>query len=278
MNFGFTTALPITLEEKFAYSVTYDTYETTRLKKPFESRCIDYNEFGFESMGECYESCMRERVIQEIDMLPVGVIIFPEENRTSKIVNIQDFLSDNPVSDDYGDEGLCHLHNRINRQCSEKCKELECRSRLFMPKLLNSMKTKQSTGIGNLLHFSPIIRAACQPALSLTQYLIDAASNFGFWMGISASGFFDYMKTGLTSFLSVFHQTPKQIVKQKKRPVFLKCRINPANTKLLRLSRGPKTQTSGITAKRSKHKTKDRVNIYQSTTLTNIVNGCGNKK
>ena len=49
--------LPIVMSSDSGFLVTYDTYEMSSLKYPFETKCVDYTEIGFTSRKECYDQC-----------------------------------------------------------------------------------------------------------------------------------------------------------------------------------------------------------------------------
>ena len=204
---GFYAVLPMASTISQLEHITYDIFEAKLLKAPYETKCIDYTELGFEFRGECYESCLRNETISATGKIHPSVNIFGGENR-----NVIKFAD---VSLNYNNTRT--LLNELEDICDRRCQAKDCFSVTYIPKKLASLSGPDvhSALVVNLAPQAPIVRAVCQEALTLIQYLTDIASTVGFWLGISAFGFFHSTKKTLEHASQAFSANQDQQEKGK---------------------------------------------------------------
>lgn len=182
MKSGFYSYVPVSLENTLWFSMSYESYEARLLKKPFETGCINYADIGYESRGDCYESCIRKEVLNKTDSILPGVNVM--ENDTKPIVPLMTYCSPDIRVVIMASDRLCH------QQCSAK----DCLSIVHIPRKLSSTRNTDFTTVATIAPQTPVIRASCQPAFPLTNYLTGLVATFGFWLGISALGIFRFVE------------------------------------------------------------------------------------
>ena len=181
---GFYGHLPMASKTDHAQHLSYDVFESKLLEAPYETRCIEYSDFGLGSRGECFEECIRNESITATGMIHPALTIYGGETR--KAIKLLDIMQNN--------KSVKALMDDLEDLCDKRCQAKDCRSTIYIPKLLSSVPMRQLSLVANHAPHSPVIRATCQQAVSLVQYLTDVASTFGFWLGISAFGFLDFVK------------------------------------------------------------------------------------
>lgn len=186
LSSGFLSYLPIRLQAASAVSVTYEKYEAKRLKKPFSTRCIDYPDIGFATQGDCYETCLDNKVLEATN----GTFISPSNeldlNETRKIITHMDIERNMHIPG--LSEGVESLMNRLDEYCESKCSNEDCRSVTFIPKKLGRTQLNTLAVLAIVAPQSPTIRSKCRQAVTIIQFLTDVFSAFGFWLGVSAVG------------------------------------------------------------------------------------------
>lgn len=183
MRSGFYSYVPLSPQVGKSFPMTYSTYEANLLPKPYETQCVNYTALGLGNRGECYESCLKEQSLATSGSLPLGVNIMP--NETGKLHSLG--------------ESMFHTHTKKNHQnmdmiCDFRCREKDCTSVAHIPLKMETAETPGITYIANIGPQKPTVRAQCQPMQSLTQFLTDVISTFGFWLGISAFGIFRFFR------------------------------------------------------------------------------------
>jgi hypothetical protein len=199
-NFAF---LPITISMNHGHIVTFDTYESTFLKAPYETDCVDYSGWGLESKGNCYEDCLKKKVSAETNgkMTSPIVCIFP--NETLSMINHFDILRDD--SKEYGK--VKEMLNRLDTYCEDQCRWRDCKSLIYSPKKMSTTpQHNNKTRMISFLPQTPKIRATCYGAVSIIQFFTDMVSALGFWLGITAIAALDSVK-GL--FMSIYKAISK---------------------------------------------------------------------
>jgi hypothetical protein len=188
---GFFSFLPIGLRQRHAFAVTYETYETQLLRDPFESGCQEYHEFGYDSRGSCYESCVKENGLNMTNGLtPPGVNIYDRLDFNATLITNVDIMMNKSLNG----IGTMNLIERLHDFCNQKCPAIDCHSVIQIPRSLANYGPVDNSQVIVMAPTTPTIFASSQPRLTLTQYLIDVFSTFGFWLGISAFGVFEFLQ------------------------------------------------------------------------------------
>ena len=99
-----------------------NAYTESLLPAPYETDCVDYDEFGYESQFDCIEKCVikHQNQIKKSDMLTV----------TSNMVNAS-----------IGGQ----IMPRVLASCRMKCSKQDCRKKTYLIELLNQFTAKGST-------------------------------------------------------------------------------------------------------------------------------------
>ena len=208
---GFFTGLPVASKTDHIQHMSYNVFESKLLEAPYETRCIEYSNFGLGSRGECFEACIRNESISATGMIHPLLTIYGGETRKS--IKLWDIMQNN--------NNMKTLMDGLADLCDKRCQAQDCQSTLYIPMLLSSVPMDEISLVANHASHSPAIRATCQEAVSLIQYLTDVASTFGFWLGVSAFGFFDILKMTINRLHFAFSRVTKSEViervrKQKK--------------------------------------------------------------
>lgn len=185
MRTGFYSYVPLSVESKRHFVMTWDTFEAQLLEAPFQTQCWDYQKkMGFSSRGDCFEYCLKNFTMQQT--------IF---NKTGYIMSGSNILKDEkgvrvlPITT-YPHPEVKSLKKRTEQHCNRKCHAKDCLSIVHIPKKVASKPTPRQTTIATLAPQTPSVKALCVPSLSLTNYLTDVVATFGFWLGVSCFGFF----------------------------------------------------------------------------------------
>jgi hypothetical protein len=215
MRSGFYSHAPLTTHHGLSFSMTYDTYEAHLLPPPFETKCFDYRQKGLPSRGDCYEACIRSEMLDINGLVPHGVNIFEDESRN--ILGLLDFCFNSTMK---------AVMRKVDKICDTKCNEKDCHSINHIPRQLTYTKTPRHSYIMNVAPQSPTVRASCQRMLTLPQYFTDLFSTFGFWLGISAFGFFRFVRRSTEAITEAY------------KPVLLKPIVKKAAIERLRTPEG----------------------------------------
>ena len=206
LHHGFFATLPMQSTMSVRHHITYDIFEAILLKVPYETRCIDYIDRGYESRGECFESCIRNESLFATRMIHPSSNIYAGE--TEKVIKILDIITNK--------ENIKTVMDKLEDICDERCQANDCTSITYIPKKLAIQSEPNVVMVVNMAPQSPKVRATCQAAMSTVQYLTDVGSTFGFWLGVSAFGFFDFVKHSIPRVIQAF-STPGQEKKRRKR-------------------------------------------------------------
>ena len=202
---GFCAALPMASKTDHVQHLSYDVFESKLLEAPYDTRCIEYSDFGSKSRGECFEACIRNKSITATNMIHPSLTIYGVETRKSiKLLDIIHNVNNTRT-----------LMDGLEDLCDKQCQARDCKSTIYIPKLLSSVPMREVSLVASHAPHSPVIRATCQPAVSLVQYLTDVASTFGFWLGVSAFGFFDFLKMTINRLHFAFsHVTKPEVIER----------------------------------------------------------------
>ena len=183
MRSGFYSYIPLSPQLGKSFPMTYSTYEANLLPKPYETQCVNYTALGLGNRGECYERCLKEESLATSGFLPLGVNIMP--NETNNLHSLKELIFHSHTKKN---------HKNMDMLCDLRCHEKDCTSIAHIPLKLETAETPGMTYIANIGPQKPTVRAQCQPMQSLTQFLTDVISTFGFWLGVSAFGIFRFFR------------------------------------------------------------------------------------
>ena len=204
---GFFPGLQMPSKIDHIQHLTYEVFETKLLKAPYETKCIEYSELGLGSRGECFEGCIRNESITATGMIHPSLTIHGGETRKAiKVLDIMQNVNNTKT-----------LMDSLEDLCDKRCHAKDCQSVMYIPKLLSTVPMFDLSVVVNNAPHSPLIRATCQEAVSLVQYLTDVASTFGFWLGVSAFGFVDFLKVIMNRVHLAFAPKTKPSVIQRVR-------------------------------------------------------------
>jgi hypothetical protein len=182
MKSGFYSYVPVSIESAKWLSMTYETYEAQLLAPPFETECVDYRSRGYESRGDCFESCLRKEIINRTNSILPGINI--QENDTHPIIPLIRYLENKTRI----------MIKTTDKLCNSRCAAKDCLSIVHIPRKLSSIKKTDVTTLATIAPQTPVIKATCQSAFTLTNYLTNLVATFGFWLGVSALGLFRFIR------------------------------------------------------------------------------------
>jgi hypothetical protein len=202
---GFYSYVPLSPQLGRSFKMTYDSYEAHLLPPPFETKCIEYQKLGKGSRGDCYEKCLRRKLSKINGLVPQGVNIYPGE--VNGLLAMGDLWTNHTIKS---------ILRQVEIKCDRKCHAKDCVSIFHIPKKLTTSKTAGNTYLINIAPQSPTVKATCLQMLTLTQFLTDLVSTFGFWLGISALGIFRFLKRSAKVINAAYIARPIERVTKKK--------------------------------------------------------------
>jgi hypothetical protein len=184
MRSGFYSYISLAPDHGLSFAMTYETLEAHLLPPPFETNCVNYRSHGrLVSRGDCYEECVRKEMLDINGLVTQGVNIF--SNETGNLLGLVNIMFNATTK---------KMLEKINILCDELCHAKDCVSINHIPRKLTTFRSPDGPFIANISPQSPTVRASCQKMLTLTQYLTEMVSTFGFWLGVSAFGIFRFAK------------------------------------------------------------------------------------
>ena len=207
LHHGFYATLPMQAATSVRHHISYDVFEAILLKAPYETQCIDYTDFGFESRGECFESCIRNESISATRMIHPSSNVYAGE--TKQVIKILDIVTNK--------DNIRNVMDKLEDICDERCQANDCTSITYIPKKMSTLSEPDMVMVIIMAPQSPKVRATCQKAMSAIQYLTDVGSTFGFWLGVSAFGFFGFVKRSISRVFQAFSTSDQEKKHNKRR-------------------------------------------------------------
>ena len=187
MTNGFFAFVPVNVGEQMQF-LKYQTFDRKLLPKPFQTKCIDYTDLGFDSRGKCYEQCLLDAVKYETKGTKIPPAIGIYFNETSKVINLLELESEEHMPGKK--ETYMQMLDRYQIECESKCHAQDCKLVTHIPTIIAKLDA-ESTWYSLYLPVSPTISASCHEAVSLIQFMTDMVSALGFWLGVSAFGIWE---------------------------------------------------------------------------------------
>lgn len=218
MRSGFYSYSPISLSTNRQFKMTYNTFESHLLKRPFPTDCLDYKdeEMGTpSSRGDCYESCVKREFLNRSSgrFLHPGVNVYEGKNddeneNAAKITPILDLLS-NPLVKEWKShaEDFCH----------DRCSKKDCLSILHIPRRMSMMGRTKKPVILVYAPQTPVIRSVSKAGVTLTLFLADAIASLGFWLGVSALGFSRFVRRSGREIIQAYLIDEEELEEQERR-------------------------------------------------------------
>lgn len=159
-------------------TLTYARYESTLLEKPYKTDCLNYQrQLGFQSKGDCFETCVLKQAITELRKAPFSIAY--EEPSPHMILSF----------DDLKDDAKAAQLDKVEVFCRSRCSKKDCHKEDFTPKIISS---ESYTGVGFEIYApnEPDVITTFVPRTSLVDYITMVFSCIGFWFGFSPLYFF----------------------------------------------------------------------------------------
>ena len=193
---GFPPYLEKAVAKNKVYFLSYDELEEDLLPPPFETKCRDYNTpdsagHSYQSQSDCYEKCFRNQSLETTGSLLPGLVLDSNDNYT--VVPVFDLVNRmTSITHLKTGESLlvANHYNQISLKCMKKCSQFDCHIKTFIPKTTGLLQRKDE--LLQILNFqvrqTPLTYTRYLQQYSLAQFLVDIASSFGFWLGMTAFG------------------------------------------------------------------------------------------
>ncbi|KAI1301391.1 hypothetical protein HDE_03047 [Halotydeus destructor] len=152
---------------------TYSRITRKYLGPPYTTNCLDYTEKGFQSRGHCFESCLTKASIRELNFVPFSVSSYESLN-----VTLMDVTHNN-------DDIVMDKLRKLERDCSERCKQKDCFKMEYTPKLISTIKDTNSVVVELYSPNEPGIQSVSKPKITLIDYVTYVLSCLGFWFAFS---------------------------------------------------------------------------------------------
>lgn len=150
-------------------TLSYSVYKSTLMKYPYKTNCIDYEDREFESQFQCIDSCVTKEYESRLTFNPFTTLT---RDPAATVPNITQ------VANSFDDVTF------IDELCNDKCKEPDCKSVLFVPKIVG---TTESEDFEYELYLSvdPVISTKLKPEINIIDFVTYILSCIGFWFGFS---------------------------------------------------------------------------------------------
>ena len=163
------------------YLITYRSYVSQLMEPPYKTTCREYA--LNQSRDECFASCVRETTIQRYKRIPASCNVFMG-NQNLTIFDERVFEEEKKTEEFPG--GYTSIRQSIEANFYNLCRRIECKSVVHIPSSSDTLFQKKS--VWNLIFSkNPVITTSTQATTSLTTFLTNVFSTFGFWLGLSIS-------------------------------------------------------------------------------------------
>lgn len=185
----------ISYRRKDDYSVAFQTIRNILLPSPYSSHCYDWTRYEMEgtnitieSQADAISRCIWNETISNLSRIPLTTNTW-ESNRPTKLVSLEDLKN----------VTFFNAYKRIEEDCKNRFKSVDCDNREFVTKLLqrNSKFSDPSNNgqvIDRIIAFrvyipdGPSMVTECSEKLALTQFLVYLFNCVSTWFGISLFG------------------------------------------------------------------------------------------
>lgn len=177
-NFSFSSRIRgSSRNPKFArlqmYDMSYLRFSSTLLPPPFQTRCQNYENFGFESDTHCYDACLMNFTLKEFDRVPFTTAV--EHPYEAYHLGTKDIRN----------ETLRKQLSAFEHICRETCSRPNCEEDIFIPKVTTKFIAGNFILFALRLPNEPDIIATAHPQLTAVDFITYILSCFSFWFGFS---------------------------------------------------------------------------------------------
>lgn len=210
--------------------LTFAENTNLRLPAPYNTKCVDYRKFGYESSEAKMESCLNNVSIQLANC----------SFHQSIEYNYLDYRSA------YSCFKFLHLSassQRVYAEAYKKCGSIEdnpdCIDRLYTPQLLDSSPYRQGVYRVQLtIPRTPSVITEAKPLFTLPQYILYCGSITGFWFGFHVLSLCRYLEMSwnwLLKYKSMKHRSCSKIQAIKRPPKSLNQQLKRSNRRVRKL-------------------------------------------
>ena len=161
-----------------AVSLRYSHIEYHLLEYPYRSECISYDlRTQYESQGHCYDSCMSNSVIEQLNEVPFSVMTI-DDQLDLRLVNGLDTNSTKR-----------EIYVRLVDDCERDCKRKDCELNSFVPEYMNNFVWNQVL-VKMYIPNEPKLTVYLNPKMITIDYITYLLSCVSFWLGFSPLSFF----------------------------------------------------------------------------------------
>lgn len=164
--------------EQNAVWFTYATFNSVLLPLPYKTRCRNYTDSGFKSQEHCYEKCVRNLAVQEINKMPFSIRV----TRTTQYRNLT-VISGTDIEN----VTLAKQLSNLEKRCDLNCESPDCNEQDIVPRIIanaKGFKPEFTVYASN----EPDITTRFKPKVTMVEFLTYVLSIVGCWLGISPLG------------------------------------------------------------------------------------------
>lgn len=157
------------------FYLSYYKIRNELLPAPFETNCIDYpQETPFLDKSDCFDHCMRNMTIRNLDKLPFATI-------TQRPIPLK-FVT----SSDFQNHSLENLYKSFEVQCANTaCVKNDCTQLMYVTTFIRREWTSNGLVFRIDTPQSPDLVTTFEPKRDLFEFLIDVFNCFSDWYGWS---------------------------------------------------------------------------------------------
>lgn len=165
-------------------SSTYNIFKTRLLGPPFKTDCFDYKVMGYANRVHCFESCIKNRTIQELGANPLIARITRDDDMSTCMSAKATAQTKDALAE-------------MTMECEQRCRRQDCYQVVYSTHLKSS-DTIFNTDISGHVSFitnSPTATTESMAKMSFTEYVTDVGSAVGVWLGLSVLSLLGWLET-----------------------------------------------------------------------------------
>ncbi|KAI1286231.1 hypothetical protein HDE_11164 [Halotydeus destructor] len=154
-------------------TLTYKSFRSRKLSAPYDTKCRDYSQDpDFESSSDCFEQCVRFKMVEALDELPFSIAIYDEAEL--QLITRQQLKN----------ETISKTLDSAEELCIAKCASASCLSTEYTPVIISSAGHDRPY-LDLYITNEPETAVAYLAKHTLVDVTVYVLSSLGFWFGFS---------------------------------------------------------------------------------------------
>ncbi|KAI1287080.1 hypothetical protein HDE_10412 [Halotydeus destructor] len=154
-------------------TIGYSAFKSILLSPPYRTNCANYEVFGFESSGQCYDECLLKLSIERLQRVPFSVMV---TNSSTEYADVSRY-------DNYNSSFMEQL-KRLEDICSGKCQQRDCVKLNYAPVIMSKEQFKEpmfELYASNV----PVLESYAKSTLPFVDFITYIVSCISFWLGLN---------------------------------------------------------------------------------------------